>query len=582
MDIKRTQTLKIFILAFLLLTAVTPVAAQEGQSETTVYFFWGEGCPHCATEKPFLEEMEQEYPEVEVKMFETWKNPENAGLFQELARAYGFQARGVPTTFIGEEHWVGYNDAMGEEMEAAVQDCIENGCPDPAETAGVEEEASLLAQETRQEESAPDDTTQAGDQSAHETNTTCMHLFLDENCTDCAELEAYLEQQDYEDVHLVYHYVSNGSEEELYDSFKETYGVRMAGYPALFSGDNYLIGQDAIKDNIDSLVKECEEKTCPCPAENIKGITPGMPEKSYKSESQEQVELPLLGVVNLSYMPTYVTTAIIAFIDGFNPCSLWLITFLLGIVIYSNSRKKILTVGGTFLLVTGIAYALFMAGLLNVFLYVGYLSWIQVIVALMAFIFATVNIKDYFWYKKGISFTIPDKYKPKIFKNMRHVMKSDKSFGATVIGTAVLALGVVLVELPCTAGFPLIWSNMMAQNQIQGFAFLIHLLLYMVIYLSIEIIIILAALITMKSARFEEKHGRILKLIGGMIMLALGLVMLINPDLMNRIGTTLLIFGGAIGASFLLIFIHRKVLPKFGITIGSEKLKEDDKDEDSE
>ncbi|MFP4523826.1 MAG: glutaredoxin domain-containing protein [Candidatus Woesearchaeota archaeon] len=105
----------------------------DDPEKVVVYFFWGEGCPHCATEKSFLEEMEQEYPEVEVKMFETWKNPENAGLFQELARAYGFQARGVPTTFIGEEHWVGYNDAMGEEMEAVVQDCIENDCPNPGD-----------------------------------------------------------------------------------------------------------------------------------------------------------------------------------------------------------------------------------------------------------------------------------------------------------------------------------------------------------------------------------------------------------------------------------------------------------------
>lgn len=287
---------------------------------------------------------------------------------------------------------------------------------------------------------------------------------------------------------------------------------------------------------------------------------------------QEVVSLPLIGSVNLSIMPTYVTTSIIAFIDGFNPCSLWLITFLLGIVIYSNSRKKILAVGGTFLLVTGVAYALFMVGLLNVFMYIGYLDWIQIIVATIALIFAAVNIKDYFWYKKGISFTIPDKYKPRIFKNMRNVMKKENTLSSMIIGTSILALGVVLVELPCTAGFPLIWTNMMAQQQIQGITFVMHLLLYMIIYLLIEIVIIVIAIIMMKATRFQEKHGRILKMVGGMIMLALAIVMLVNPDLMNQISTTVLIFGGAIAVSLLVIWIHKKILPVLGIHIGTEKL----------
>lgn len=105
----------------------------DDTGKVTVYFFWGDGCPHCAAEKPFLEEMESKYPEVEVKMFETWKDPENAALFQKVAEAYDTTARGVPTTFIGEEHWIGYAGYMGEEMEQKIKDCIENGCPNPGD-----------------------------------------------------------------------------------------------------------------------------------------------------------------------------------------------------------------------------------------------------------------------------------------------------------------------------------------------------------------------------------------------------------------------------------------------------------------
>ncbi len=102
--------------------------------KVTVYFFWGEGCPHCSTQKPYLEEWQEKYgDEIEVKMFETWKNPDNVALFQEVAKAYGIQARGVPTTFIGERNWVGFSSSMAPEIEQYIEYCIENKCGNPLE-----------------------------------------------------------------------------------------------------------------------------------------------------------------------------------------------------------------------------------------------------------------------------------------------------------------------------------------------------------------------------------------------------------------------------------------------------------------
>lgn len=114
-------------------TGNTIADINDDPEKVVIYFFWGDGCPHCATQKPFLEELENTYPEVEVKMFETWNNPQNAKLFQEVAQAYDTSAQGVPTTFIGEEHWVGYADYMGSEMEAKINECIENGCINPGD-----------------------------------------------------------------------------------------------------------------------------------------------------------------------------------------------------------------------------------------------------------------------------------------------------------------------------------------------------------------------------------------------------------------------------------------------------------------
>ena len=105
----------------------------DDPNKVVVYFFWGDGCPHCTTQKPYLQQLEDTYPEVEVKRFETWKNPGNAKLFSDIAKAYGTSARGVPTTFIGDEFWVGFTPHMATEMENTVKYCIENACRNPAD-----------------------------------------------------------------------------------------------------------------------------------------------------------------------------------------------------------------------------------------------------------------------------------------------------------------------------------------------------------------------------------------------------------------------------------------------------------------
>lgn len=416
-----------------------------------------------------------------------------------------------------------------------------------------------------------------------ESNKTCLHLFYKDDCSQCMKVVEHLSEVEQKYNVSIHRYNINITENNnLFGEFKKRYGLAEGAYPMIFIGNRYLIGEKAILNYLESEVGVCEEG-CACPLRDIKGETPYLPQSSeVVPETNNSIKIPYFGEINFSSMSILATTAIIAFVDGFNPCSLWLISFLLGIVIYSGSKRKIFMVGMTFLLVTGGAYAFFMAGLLNVFLYIGYITWIQITVALFALVFALVNIKDYFWYKKGLSFTISDKYKPKIFKDMRSLLKGDKSTKTMVLGTAVMALGVVLVELPCTAGFPVVWTNIIAQNSIHGASYYFYLFLYMIIYLMDEILILIIATLTMKISRFEEKHGRVLKLIGGVIMLSLALVMLFNPEIMNNIKGSLLIFLSAGILSAMIIIIHRYILPRFGILIGSEKSlikNENNKDE---
>jgi len=203
--------------------------------------------------------------------------------------------------------------------------------------------------------------------------------------------------------------------------------------------------------------------------------------------------------------------------------------------------------------------------LFTIFSFVSFMGWIRVVVALVALIFALVNIKDYFWYKQGISFTISDEKKPGIYKGIRRILQSGDSIIGLILGTVVLAAGVSLVEFSCTAGLPILWTNLLISQNVSGWVFVGYLLVYMLIYQIDELGIFFVSVFTLKKTKLEEKHGRILKLLGGMLMLCLAVVMLINPQLMNNVINALIIFGAAFGLTGLVLIVHRVILPMFQI-----------------
>jgi hypothetical protein len=287
-------------------------------------------------------------------------------------------------------------------------------------------------------------------------------------------------------------------------------------------------------------------------------------------ETADQIEFPFIGTVDLAARSLAVSTALIAFVDGFNPCSLWVLSVLLALTLHTGSRRKVFWVGLVFLSVTSFIYMLFITGLFTIFRVVGFIGWIQSIVALVALFFAAVNVKDYFWYQEGISFTIADEKKPSIYRKMRKVLDAGNTTWGMLAATVVLAAGVSLVEFSCTAGFPLLWTNLLINQQATAITFTLLLGLYMLIYQIDELGIFLAAVFTLKASRLAEKQGRILKLVGGMLMLTLAVVMLIDPALMNSLSTSLWVFIGAFAASGLVLLTHRKILPHFGTYIGTE------------
>ena len=119
----------LFFFLFVFVFSFQAIAANK----TELYFFYGEGCPHCSNAKPFLEKLKIEYPNLNVKSYEIYNNKENRKLFSALGDACAEDISGVPAFFIGDDAFVGYASSMDNHIRQLVENCLANNCESPIE-----------------------------------------------------------------------------------------------------------------------------------------------------------------------------------------------------------------------------------------------------------------------------------------------------------------------------------------------------------------------------------------------------------------------------------------------------------------
>jgi len=180
--------------------------------------------------------------------------------------------------------------------------------------------------------------------------------------------------------------------------------------------------------------------------------------------------------------------------------------------------------------VEGLAYFLFMAAWLNLFLIVGLSRLSEIIIAALAIVAGTIHVKDFFAYGRGLSLSIPDRSKPGLYAQMRRILQAENLTGA-MIGAVVLAVLVQIVEFLCTSGFPALYTRILTLREPGGFGYYGYLLLYNAAYMFDDFIVLGIGIITLSQKRLQEHEGRWLKLISGTVMTGLGLYLLAMPFL---------------------------------------------------
>ena len=253
-------------------------------------------------------------------------------------------------------------------------------------------------------------------------------------------------------------------------------------------------------------------------------------------------------------------TVILGGLDSFNPCAFFVLFFLLSLLIHAKSRKRMLLIGGTFVFFSGFIYFVFMAAWLNLFLITGQLRTVTVIAGAIALTVALINIKDFFFFSKGVSLSIPEKAKPKLFERMRNLMKST-SVLSMMAGTVVLALAANAYELLCTAGFPMVFTRVLTLQKLSTAGYYLYLLLYNCIYVLPLASIVVIFTITLGARKLSEWQGRRLKLLSGLMMFFLGLILLVDPALLNNIFISIALLAAVLIIFSLTVFITKKIIP---------------------
>ncbi len=403
-----------------------------------------------------------------------------------------------------------------------------------------------------------------------ERKQVVIYFFWGKGCPHCKKEDVFLSelQRTHPSLEIKsYEVWYNKQNAIMLHSLLEARGMVGSGVPVTFIDRSVISGfSRQSQTTIAELVQKCLSGTCADPADVLpmQSGHAGSPPASRGSATMpskdgeiEFVGIPLAGMLDARTTSLFLLTIIIAGMDSFNPCAFFVLLTLLGLLVHAQSRNKMLLVGGVFVFFSGFIYFLFMIAWLNLFLVIGRVALITTIAGFVSILIAAVNIKDFFFFKKGVSLTIPDIAKPKLFDRMRKLLQST-SLIPILVGTVVLAVVANSYELLCTAGFPMVYTRILTLHHLTPKIYYLYIALYNIVYVVPLFVIVLILTFTLGNRKLTEWQGKFMKLISGTMMLGLGGVLLVNPALLNNIVISLLLLFGAFGVSTILAAVTRR------------------------
>lgn len=380
-------------------------------------------------------------------------------------------------------------------------------------------------------------------------NQVNLHLFYSSTCPHCAKEKEYLKtlEKKYKNLKVYKYEVSEEENSNLYYLVDESLNDNNKYVPYTIIGTNSLVGfNDYTKEEIEKYIDICTKYDCMDLVTEVKNQNKPLTEKvkiaienlkneqkndTNKKEESSKMTIPLLGKVDVKKVSLPLIAASIGLVDGFNPCAMWVLIFLISMLIGMKNRKRMWLIGMTFLLTSALIYLLFMASWLQVTLRLSQIRFVQILIALVALVGAFVNLNSFRKErKKDAGCQVVDKEKRLSIINRIKKFTKEKNLIPALVGTILLAVSVNFVELACSAGLPLLFTQILALNNLTGPLYALYMIIYIIAYLFDDIIVFVVAMITLKITGITNKYNKYSHLIGGIIMLVIGLLMIFKPE----------------------------------------------------
>lgn len=354
-----------------------------------------------------------------------------------------------------------------------------------------------------------------------------VYLFYGYSCPHCAKEKEYLNTL--ENVNVVYYEVYKDKENNnLLNKVSEKLDEEVKSVPYTVIGGKVFQGySENTKDDIEKTIEFYENNTYKDLVQEVLNGNMG------KSDIEvpiygTKITIPLIGEVDPLRSSIPAMAIVIGAVDGFNPCAMWILIFLISMLLGTKNKKRMWILGITFLATSAFVYFLFMMAWLKVAISFSQVRWIQIIIAIIALIGSFINLKSFFKSKESGCEVVDDKKRKTIMKSIKKFV-TDKNFFIAILGIMALAFTVNLIELACSAGLPLLFTQILALNDLNNFQYFIYVILYIFFFLLDDLIVFIIAMKTFEITGISTKYNKYSHLIGGIIMLIIGLLMIIKP-----------------------------------------------------
>ena len=353
-----------------------------------------------------------------------------------------------------------------------------------------------------------------------EENKVELKLFYGTGCPHCALEREFLKniKTKYQDKISLQEYeiYYNQENAQIFTNLVKDLKIETAGVPLLLIDDDYVLGYG--KDNTTGVEIENKIKKILGNEETVENKTNPV----YLNIFSKKIDLKSVSLP--------IATILIAFVDGFNPCAMWILVFLITMLINMRDKKKLYILGTTFIFVSGLMYLVFLSAWFNFFKFVGYVYWIKVIIGIVAITSGIMHIKSGL-FSKGECKATNQTQRQKIIQKIKDTLNQKKLL-LSLIGIVSLAISVNLVEIVCSAGLPAVYTNLLSTIKLSTFEYYIYLLLYVLIFMLDDLLIFFLAIKTFEISGISKKYTKISGIVGGFIILVIGIILIVKPELL--------------------------------------------------